>query len=51
MTTDQYKKIKVIGSRPGILDGFCKVHKTVTGVYPPFRSILLAIGTLIYKLA
>ena len=27
LTTDQYKKIKAIGNRPGILYGLCKVMK------------------------
>ena len=37
LTTDQYKKIKAIGSRPGILYGLCKVHKAITKVCLPFR--------------
>ena len=51
MTTDQYKKIKAIGSRPGILYGLCKVHKAIIDVCPPFRPVLSAIGTPSYKLA
>ena len=31
LTTNQYK-IKVFGSRPGVLHGLCKVHKSITGV-------------------
>ena len=27
VSTEQYKKIKVIGSRPGVLYGLCMVHK------------------------
>ena len=48
--TDQYEKIKAIQSIPGILYGLCKVHKVIIGVFPPFRPILLAIGTPSYKL-
>ena len=51
LTTDQYKKTKPIGSRPGILYGFCKVHKAMTDICPPFRPILSAIGIPSYKLA
>ena len=33
LSTEQYKKIKAVGSRPGILYGLCKVHK------PLLRSV------------
>ena len=49
LTTDQYKKINTIGSRPGI--GLCKVHKAITDVCPPSRPILSATGTPRYKLS
>ena len=49
LTTNQYKKINAIGSRPGILYGLCKVHKAITDVCLPFRR--LVIGTPSYKLA
>ena len=48
LTTDQYKKIKPIRSRPGILYGLCKVHKAITDLCPPFRPIFS--GTPSYKL-
>ena len=51
LSTDQYKKIKAIGSRPGILYGLCKVHKAIIDVCPPFPPILSAIGTPSYKFA
>ena len=51
LTTDQYKKIKAIGSRPGILYLLCKVHKAIIDVCPPFRPTLSAIGAPSYKLA
>ena len=51
MTEQQYKKVKAVGSNPGILYGLCKVHKVVVDVCPPFRPILSAIGTPTYKSA
>ena len=50
LSVDQYKKIKAVGSRPGFLYGLCKVHKAVVDTCPPFRPILSAIGTPMYKL-
>ena len=51
LATDQCKKIKAFGSRPGILYGLCKLHEAIIDVCPPFRPILLAIGNPSYKLA
>ena len=51
LTDKQYKKIKAVGSRPGVLYGLCKVHKAIVDVCPPFRPILSAIGTPTYKIA
>ena len=51
LTADQYMKIKVIETRPGPFYGLCKVHKTITDVFLPFRLILSAIGTPSNKLA
>ena len=51
LTTDQYKKIKAIRSRPGILYELCKVHKAFIDIYLPFRPILSAIGTPSCQLA
>ena len=51
LSTEQYKKIKAVGSRPGLLYGLCKVDKAITDICPPFRPILSAIGTPSYKLA
>ena len=51
LTADQYKKTKVIETRPGTFYGLCKVHKTITDVCLPFRLILPAIGTPSNKLA
>ena len=51
LSTKQYKKIKAVGSKPGILYGLCKVQKTITDVCPPFRPILSAIESPSYKLA
>ena len=47
----QYKKIKAVRSRPGVLYGLCKVHKVIVDVCPPFRPILSAIGAPTYKTA
>ena len=49
LSTEQYKKIKAVGSRKGILYGLCKVHKAITEVCLPFGPILSAIGTPSYK--
>ena len=51
LSTEQYKKIKAVRSRPGILYGLCKVHKAITDVCSPFTSIFSAIGTPSYELA
>ena len=40
LSTEQYKKIKAVGNRPGILFGLCKVHKAITDVCPSFRPLL-----------
>ena len=51
LSTEQHKKIKAVRSRPGILYGLYKVHKSITDICPPFKPILSAIGTPSYKLA
>ena len=51
LTADQYKKTKIIETRPGTFYGLCKVHKTITDVCLPFRLILPAVGTPSIKLA
>ena len=51
ISEDKFKSICPIGTRPGILYGLPKVHKTVINNIPQFRSILSAINTLVYKLA
>ena len=51
ISEDKFKSICPIGTRPGILYGQPKVHKTVINNIPQFRSILSAINTLVYKLA
>ena len=48
LTTDQYMKIKALGSKKGILYRISKIHKDI---FPPFRPIILAIGTSSCKLA
>ena len=51
LSTEQYKKFKSVGSKPGILWGLCKVSKAISDVCPPFRPICSAIGTPSDKLA
>ena len=51
LSDKQYKKIKAVGSRPGVLYGLCKVHKAIIDVCPPFRPILSVTGTLTYEIA
>ena len=51
MSEDEFKSICPIGTRPGILYGQPKVHKTVINNIPQFRPILAAINTPVYKLA
>ena len=48
---EQYKNLSPSGSRPRIMYGLVKVHKTVTDDLPSFRPILSAIGIPTYKLA
>ena len=47
----QYKKIKPVGSRPGILHSLFKIHKNKVDRCPPFRPIVSAIGMPPYKIA
>ena len=48
-----YKFLKPVGSKPGIMYGLCKVPKynSSTSDIPPFRPILSAIGIATYNLA
>ena len=50
---EDYKFLKPVGSKPGIMYGLCKVHKynSSTNDIPPFRPILSTIGTATYNLA
>ena len=51
LSDKQYKIIKAIESRPGVLNGLCKTHKVMADVCPLFRPIVSAIGTPTYKTA
>ena len=42
LSDKQYKKVKVVGSRPGVLYSLCKVYKAIVDVCPTFRPILSA---------
>ena len=48
---DIYKKLRPVGSQPGVLYGLVKVHKKIIDGCPAFRPILSAIGTPTYKTA
>ena len=45
------KFVKLVGTRPGILYGNCKVYKQKVDGCPPFRQILSALQTPTYNLA
>ena len=53
LSTEDYKFLKPVGSKPGIMYGLCKVHKynSSTNHNPPFRLILSAIDNATYNLA
>ena len=51
ISIEQCKNLSPSGSRPGIMYGLAKVHKTVTDGLPSFRPILSAISTPTYKIA
>ena len=51
ITKDDYKFMKPVGSKPGVMYGLCKIHKDKVGSSPPFRPILSAIGTSTYNMA
>ena len=50
LSDKQYKNIKAVGSRPGVLYRLCIVHKTIV-VCPVFTPILSAFGTYTFKIA
>ena len=51
ISEETYNKLRPVGSKPGTLYGSAKVHKPLINGLPPFRPILLAIGTPTYTLA
>ena len=51
ISEDEFKSICPIGTRPGILYGLPKVHKTMINNTPKFRPSLSTINTPVYKLA
>ena len=53
LSKEDYKFLKPVGSKPGIMYGLCKFHKcnSSTNDIPPFRPVLSAIGTATYNLA
>ena len=52
LSKDDYKYLKPCSSKPGIMYGFCKIHKgtTVNNPVPPFPPILSAFGTCLNSL-
>ena len=51
ISEETYNKVRPVGSKLGTLYGSAKVHKPLKNELPPFRPILLVIGTPTYKLA
>ena len=51
MSKEMRKFVKPVGTRPGIIDGNCKVHKQQVDGCPAFRPILSALQTPTYNLA
>ena len=51
MTEKAKKSLKPVVTRPGVMYGSCNVHKASVGNCPPFRPILSALNTPLYKLA
>ena len=45
------RSLKLIGTKPGMMYGLCKVHNNVVSNCPPFQLISSAINTPTYKLA
>ena len=50
ISEEKTRSLKPVGTRPGVMCGFCKVHKDIIDNFPPFWSILSAINTPTYKL-
>ena len=53
LSTEQYKKLKQLEvDQKFYMDlKYCKVHKAIADICPPFRPMLSVIGTPSYKLA
>ena len=51
LSVEQYKKIKAVCSRPGILHSLCKIHKNKVERCPLFRPIVSPTGMPLYKIA
>ena len=50
MSNETRRHVKLVGTRPGIRHGSCKVHKKCVDGHPPFRPVLSALQTPTYKL-
>ena len=51
ISASDFAKLNQVGSRPGILYGLSKVHKSLVNGLPKMRAILSAIGTASYGVA
>ena len=51
ISASDFAKLNPVGSRPGILYGLSKVHKSLVNGLPKMRPILSAIGTASYGVA
>ena len=51
ISASDFAKLNLVGSRPGILYGLSKVHKSLVNVLPKMRPILSAIGATSYGVA
>ena len=51
ISKSEFEKMNPVGSRPGILYGLSKVHKSLVNGLPKMRPILSAIGTAAYGVA
>ena len=50
LSIEEHHKIKVVGSRPGILNDLCKIPKNKVDGRPPLRHILSTTGMRSYKI-
>ena len=49
LTEKNRKLLKAVGSRPGAMYGFCKIHRASVEHCPPFRTTFSALNSPTYK--